>query len=245
MNLVAGGVEAGTFLHAAGRVAAPGLPSGPITLGIRPEAVSIVDQEAAHLRERCSLPSSSAMSCSSVSARRRSRDRQGRRRGRPAHRGGSRPPFRPRAAPCLRRAERRATGGAAAMICHRFTTAEHPVLPAERARVFFDGIFSSRAAASGRRRGRARWVDLVRQRERRDHAHRPGRLVDRARRLDRGLHAWPRLRRRLGALCLRPPPRHGLPARPRHAHARALHRARHPHPELSGRRSCARAAPRL
>ena len=50
MNLVAGGVEAGTFLHAAGRVAAPGLPSGPITLGIRPEAVSIVDQEAAHLR---------------------------------------------------------------------------------------------------------------------------------------------------------------------------------------------------
>lgn len=29
------------------------------------------------------------------------------------------------------------------MICHRFTTAEHPVLPAERARVFFDGIFST------------------------------------------------------------------------------------------------------
>jgi sugar lactone lactonase YvrE len=29
------------------------------------------------------------------------------------------------------------------MIGHRFATAEHPVLPAERARVFFDGLFST------------------------------------------------------------------------------------------------------
>ena len=29
------------------------------------------------------------------------------------------------------------------MIGHRFATAEHPVLPPERARVFFDGVFST------------------------------------------------------------------------------------------------------
>ena len=53
----------------------------------------------------------------------------------------------------------------------RFATAETPVLPPERASVFFDGIFSiTAAAASGRCRGRSRGRGLVRQRGRPDPA---------------------------------------------------------------------------
>ena len=131
------------------------------------------------------------------------------------------------------------------LTAYRFATAERPVLPADRARVLRWRVHRASPAAPGRRRGRSRRMDLVRHREWRGAADRPGRHAHREDGEGRRLHARARLPRQHGSVLLRQPGGHGLPARSRVGPRRALRKPGHQDSQLSGRRCYAATAPRL